>query len=86
MAAHAGRVLPQNAQIGPLNGFSYPDVQIGGKIFRLAPGVRIYDTFNRIVIPTSLPASGNVFYQLDPGGMLIRMWLPTPEEEAGMSR
>ncbi|MDD5329820.1 MAG: hypothetical protein PHX38_07435 [Sulfuricella sp.] len=86
MVAHAGRLLPQNVQVGRLNGFSYPDVRLGGQVFRLAPGVRIYDTFNRIIIPTSLPSSGNVFYQLDPGGMLIQMWLPTAEEEAGMSR
>jgi hypothetical protein len=51
LAAHAGRFLPQNAQVGQINGHNY-----------------------------------KVFYQLDPGGLLIQMWLPTPEEEAGMNR
>lgn len=84
--AQAGRMLPQNAQVGQLNGVAYPQVRIGSQVFRLAPGVRIYDAFNRIIIPTSLPASGKVYYQVDSSGMLIQMWLPTPEEQAGMSR
>ena len=86
ISAHAGRFLPQNAQVGQINGHHYPEVKIGGEIYRLAPGARIYDTFNRIIVPTQLPQSAKVFYQLDPGGLLIQMWLPTPEEEAGMAR
>ena len=84
--AHAGRILPQNVQVGQIRGHVYPEVDIGGKVYRLAPGVRIYDTFNRIIIPTTLPQSGKVLYQLDSSGALIQMWLPTPDEEAGMSR
>jgi len=86
LAAHADRFLPQNAQVGRLNGQNYPEVNIGGDIYRLAPGARIYDTFNRFILPTQLPQSAKVFYQLDTGGLLIQMWLPTPEEEAGMNR
>ena len=86
LVTHAGRFLPQNVQIGQINGHHYPDVKIGGETYRLAPGVRIYDTFNRIMVPTSLPQSAKVLYQLDPSGLLIQMWLPTPEEEAGMNR
>lgn len=85
-AVSAGRMLPQDTQVGQLNGVSYPDVRIGGTVLRLAPGARIYDTSNRIMIPTSVPQSGKVFYRLDPSGLLIQMWLPTPEEEAGMGR
>ncbi len=86
LAAHAGRFLPQNAQVGQINGLNYPEVKIGGETYRLAPGARIYDTFNRTIVPTQLPQSAKVFYQLDPSGMLIQMWLPTLEEEAGMGR
>ena len=86
LAAHAGRFLPQNAQVGQINGHHYPEVKIGGEIYRLVPGVRIYDTFNRIIVPTQLPQSAKVFYQLAPGGLVIQMWLPTPEEAAGMNR
>jgi hypothetical protein len=86
MVAHAGRILPQNVRVGQLNGAAYPEVRIGGEVLWLAPGARIYDTFNRIMVPTSMPQSGKVFYQLDSSGLLIQMWLPTPEEEAGMGR
>ncbi|MGE5026843.1 MAG: hypothetical protein ACM3JK_00050 [Betaproteobacteria bacterium] len=86
LAASAGRILPQNVRVGQINGVAYPEVRIGGTVLRLAPGVRIHDAFNRTIIPTSLPQAGKVFYQLDSGGLLIQMWLPTPEEEAGMGR
>lgn len=85
MTAHAGRILPKNVQVGQINGHHYPEVKISGETFRLAPGARIYDTFNRTIIPTQLPQGAKVFYQLDPGGLLIKIWLPTPEEEAGMN-
>ncbi len=85
LTAHAGRFLPQNVQVGQINGHHYPEVKIGGKTYRLAPGARIYDTFNRFILPTQLPQSAKVFYQLDPGGLLIQLWLPTPEEEARMN-
>ena len=74
LVTHAGRFLPQNVQIGQINGHHYPDVKIGGETYRLAPGVRIYDTFNRTIVPNQS------------GGFLIKIWLPTPEEEAGMGR
>ena len=86
LAADAGRFLPQNVQVGQINGHNYPEVKIGKEIYRLAPGIRIYDTFNRIIVPTQLPQSAKIFYQIDPSGLLIQMWLPTPEEEAGMGR
>ena len=85
LSAHAGRLLPQNTQVGQVNGYQYPEVKIDGENYRLAPGVRIYDTFNRILVPTQLPQSAKVFYQLDPGGLVIQMWLPTPDEAAGMN-
>ncbi|MDD5240311.1 MAG: hypothetical protein PHG47_01170 [Sulfuricella sp.] len=86
LAAHASRILPQNAKVGQIGGNAYPEVKIDGEVYRLAPGVRIYDTYNRIIMPTQMPQSGKVYYQLDPGGLLIQMWLPTPDEEAGMGR
>ena len=86
LAADAGRILPQNVQVGEIKGHNYPEVKIGGETYRLAPGARIYDTFNRSIVPTQLPQSAKVFYQLDPSGFLIKIWLPTPDEEAGMGR
>ena len=86
LAAHAGRVLPMNVQVGQLYEVAYPNIRIGGETYRIAPGARIYDSFNRMVIAPSLQYSGKVYYQLDSSGMLFQMWLPTPDEEAAMNR
>ena len=85
LTAHAGRVMPQNVQVGQIGGHAYPEVRIGSEVYRLAPGALIYDAFNRTIVPTSLPQSGRVFYQLDSSGFLSKMWLPTPDEEAEMN-
>jgi hypothetical protein len=81
-SAFAGRLLPQDAQRGVVQGHNYPAVQIGGQIYRLAPGARIYDTANRMILPAQLPQQANVFFRLDGNGDLTQLWLSTPEEEA----
>lgn len=86
LSAQAGRILPPGAQVGEINGLNYPDVKIDGEIYRLGPGARVYDTSNRMIMPTQLPQSAKVFYLLDPAGFLLKIWLPTPDEEAGMGR
>jgi hypothetical protein len=80
--AVAGRILPQNAVLGELTATSYPYVTIGKKQFHLAPGTRIYDQNNRIILPVSMPTSAIVLYKLDANGDLIMMWLLTPDEVA----
>lgn len=86
LAAHAGRFLSPGAQVGMINGHNYPDVTIDGEVYRLGPGARIYDASNRMVLYPLLPQSAKVFYLLDQSGFLLKIWLPTPEEEAGMNR
>ena len=86
LAVHAGRFLPSNAQVGEINDLNYPDVTIDGEIYRLGAGARVYDTSNRMILSTQLPQNIKVFYLLDPGGFLLKIWLPTPDEEAGMNR
>jgi hypothetical protein len=77
----AGRLLPQDAQKGELRGHSYPQVQIDGQVYRMAPGVRLYDTSNRTILPAQLPQQSNVYYRLDRNGDLTQLWLATPEEQ-----
>jgi hypothetical protein len=84
LTANAGRILPQDAKVGEIRGHAYPEVRIGDTVYRLAPGARIYDAFNRIILPGQLPQAGRVLYQLDPYGNLFRLWLLTPEEEAAL--
>ena len=80
----AGRLLPQDAQRGELQGHSYPQVQIDGQVYRLAPGARLYDTSNRTVLSGQLPQQASIFYRLDANGDLSQLWLATLDEQAAV--
>ncbi len=84
--AVAGRILPQNAVSGELTASRYPYVTIGDKRFHLAPGSRIFDQNNRIIVPNSLPPAAVVLYQVNSNGDLANMWLLTPEEAANLKK
>ncbi len=78
----AQRGLPVEAALGKVDAFEYPYAKIAGKTYRLAPGARIFDAWNRIVMPPALPEDARVLYQIDGNGDLSRVWLLTPEELA----
>ena len=80
--AHAQGNFPPNVKPVELNGIEYPNVRIDDRTYRLAPGARIYDTFNRMVLPNMAPKSGKVLFKLDPQGLVIKLWILTPEEIA----
>ena len=84
--ALAGRILPPDAVADELKDSKYPYVLIGGSRFHLAPGSRIFDQNNRIILPNYLPRSATVLYQLDGNGDLINMWLLTPAEAASLKK
>ena len=84
--AVAGRILPQNAMLGELTATNYPYVTIGDKQFHLAPGSKIIDQNNRIILPNYLPRSAIVLYTIDSNGDLAKMWLLTPEEVANLKK
>jgi hypothetical protein len=86
LRAIAGRMLPQDAASGELTASKYPYVTIGSKQFHLAPGSRIFDRNNRIIVPNSLPPGATVLYQVDSNGDLAKMWLLTPEEAADLKK
>jgi hypothetical protein len=76
--------LPPNAMPGDLRGSEYPYVKIVDKVLKLAPGARIFDTSNRIILGGSLPQQAKIFYQLDLQGEVINLWLATPDEAASI--
>lgn len=86
LRAIAGRMLPQDAASGDLTASKYPYVTIGSKQFHLAPGSRIFDRNNRIIVPNSLPPGATVLYQVNSNGDLANMWLLTPEEAANLKK
>ena len=81
--AFAERTFPAQATRGDLNAYAYPSMKIGDNIYRLAPGSRIFNQQNLIVMPASLQIqTAPVMYLLDMSGDLSRIWLLTSEEAA----
>lgn len=78
--AQGTRVLPGNVVVGDLQGVAYPHVRISGKVYRLAPGSRIRDRHNRILVPVSAPQSGRVAFNFDSLGQVLGLWILTDIE------
>lgn len=90
VSAQGIRVLPRNVVVGELQAVDYPNVKISDKVYRLAPGSRIRDRDNRIVVPVSAPQSGRVVFNFDSLGQVLGLWIltdieipyyPLPEKE-----
>ncbi|HEX9179535.1 MAG TPA: hypothetical protein VF859_04015 [Burkholderiales bacterium] len=78
------RMLPDDAKPGALKSYQYPEVNISGRWYRLAPGVRMVDQRNMTVLPTMLPNAGPVAFTLDAYGLVTQLWLLTPQEAAAL--
>jgi hypothetical protein len=76
----AARPLPADAHTGYFKALDYPMVQIGKDTLRLAPGARIFNFDNRILMHNQLPAEANVLYQHDVSGLLLNVWFLDEEE------
>jgi hypothetical protein len=76
------RPLPANGRLGELTGQQqpYPLLQIGSVILRLAPGGRIYDEHNRIIMHGTLPAAATVMFVQDMNGDVSRVYILTAVE------
>ena len=89
-SAHAQmpRQFPPGGKLGELAGRSqpYPMLQIGDKVLRLAPGGRILDENNRIIVHSYLPATANVLYLEDTNGEVSRVFILRPDELEQLKR
>lgn len=85
--AWADRPLPEDGVRATLKGpQQYPLVKLGGKVYRLAPGGVIRDEANRKIVHGELPLDAQVLYLADANGDISRIWILTPEEQAGLAR
>ncbi len=80
------RSFPAGAMAGQLLDSAYPNYLIGDRVYRAAPGLRIYDQSNRMVLPGSVRPTGPVLYQLDLQGNLLKLWILTPAEAARLTQ
>lgn len=76
------RQLPLNGKRG-LTGesMSLPLVRIGRETLKLAPGGLIFDTQNRTIVHAALPVGADVWYQVNTGGDVQRIYILTPLEQ-----
>ncbi len=68
---------------GEMKSHAYPYVKVGGKTLRVAPGGRIFNQQNLIIMPAALQSqTAQIMYTTDMNGDLSRVWLLTAEEAA----
>jgi len=83
-ASHAQifRQLPANGRLGELTGQQqpFPLLQIDNNVLRLAPGGRIYDVNNRIILHGTLPPSAVVLFVQDTNGDVSRVYILRDDE------
>ena len=77
------RPFPANALRGELAVEQPPAVLLNGQPARLAPGARIRGENNLMVVSGALAGrKWLVHYTVDPYGLLLDVWVLTPEERA----
>jgi len=83
-ASHAQvfRQLPANGKLGELTGQQqpFPLLLIDSNVLRLAPGGRIYDANNRIILHGTLPPSATVLFVQDMNGDVSRVYILRSDE------
>jgi hypothetical protein len=82
-AAQVQRAFPQNALRGAIVIGVAPDIQVNGQPARLAPGARIRDQNNMMIVPSALTGGRYlVNYNVDTSGLVKEVWILRPEEAA----
>jgi hypothetical protein len=75
------RPFPAQALRGELHIEQPPAVRLNGQPARLAPGARIRGTDNMLKLPAALAGQTlTVHYTVDTYGLLMDIWVLTPEE------
>lgn len=81
--AQVQRQFPQNALRGSLAFGQTPEVLLNGKPARLAPGARIRDAANMMLLPGTVQGGKFlVHYTVDTYGLVKDIWILTPQEAA----
>lgn len=77
------RKFPQDALRGEITFYQPPDIKVNGEPARLAPGARIRGTNNMLAMSGALVgATATVNYTVEPGGLVLNVWILTPQEQA----
>ena len=83
-SAHAQlpRQFPPGAKLAEMVGQKqpFPLLELDDKVYRLAPGGRVIDENNRVILHSYLPKQANVLYVLDANGDVSRAYILRPDE------
>ena len=74
------RNFPQDIRTGEFLGIDQGIITIGKESFRLAPGAKIRDQMNRIVMPVAVSGTGKIAYNFDHNRQVWGVWILTAEE------
>jgi hypothetical protein len=75
--------IPPKAQRADITFNGTPDILVDGKLARLAPGARITDRSNMLVLPGTLKGVAKTKYTVeDTTGLIMLVWLLTEQEIA----
>jgi len=75
------RAFPPTVKRGTMSPATYPELIIDGKIRRLAPGARVWNARNLIVLPASLREGGVIVnYTENVQRQIDRVWILNPDE------
>ncbi len=72
------RTIPAAARLGVLQVTQFPQGMLDEKPVRLAPGARVFNEGNIIILPTALASPTPVRYRLDGTGQVLDVWVLTP--------
>jgi len=82
-AAQVQRAFPQDALRGVIAFGLTPEIQVNGVAARLAPGARIRDGNNTVVLPGAVTGGRFVVhYTVDTSNLVKDVWILRPEEMA----
>jgi hypothetical protein len=81
--AQVQRNFPQSALRGAIAFGTAPEIALNGVPARLAPGSRIRDGNNMLIVPSAVHGGKFlVHYTVDPLGLVKDVWILTPAEAA----
>lgn len=82
-AAQVQRAFPQDALRGVIAFGLTPEIQVNGVAARLAPGARVRDGNNTVVLPGAVTGGRFVVhYTVDTSNLVKDVWILRPEEMA----
>jgi hypothetical protein len=84
---YAARTIPTDGQLGELKAAAIPEIKIDDKIYRTAPGLRVYGLNNALIMQSHMPQQAAVWFQIEAtSGNVWRLWLLNADEVSAIKK